>query len=73
MSLVAYWLRLCTPSAGAWVWSLVRELDPTCHQEECMLQLKISQAATKKKKKILDATVKILYATIKTWHSQINK
>ena len=29
-SLVVQWLRLLTPSAGAQVQSLVRELDPTC-------------------------------------------
>ena len=29
-SLVVQWLRLQAPSAGAWVPSLVRELDPTC-------------------------------------------
>ena len=29
-SLVAQWLRLHAPDAGAWVPSLVRELDPTC-------------------------------------------
>ena len=29
-SLVAQWLRLRPPNAGAWVRSLVRELDPTC-------------------------------------------
>ena len=28
-SLVAQWLRLCAPNAGALVRSLVRELDPT--------------------------------------------
>ena len=28
-SLVVQWLRLCTPNAQ--VRSLVRELDPTCH------------------------------------------
>ena len=30
---------------GAWVWSLVRELDPTCHNWVCVLQLKILHAA----------------------------
>ena len=30
-SLVARWLRLCTPNAGAHIPSLVRELDLTCH------------------------------------------
>ena len=30
-SLVFQWLRLCTPNAGGRVGSLVRELDPTCH------------------------------------------
>ena len=30
-SLVVQWLRLCAPSAGGWVWFLVRKLDPTCH------------------------------------------
>ena len=29
-SLVVQWLRLRSPSAGAWVQSLVRELDSTC-------------------------------------------
>ena len=33
-SLVVQWLRLCAPNAGGWVWSLVRELDPTCHNKE---------------------------------------
>ena len=28
--LVVHWLRLHTPNAGAQVWSLVREQDPTC-------------------------------------------
>ena len=41
-SLVAQWLRLPLPMQGAWVWSLVRELDPTC-----MLQLRSPPAATK--------------------------
>lgn len=26
-----WWLRLCAPSAGAWVQSLAGELDSTCH------------------------------------------
>ena len=30
-SLVIQWLRLHTPTAGAWVRSLVGELDPACH------------------------------------------
>ena len=29
-SLVFQWLKLCAPRQGAWVRSLVRELDPTC-------------------------------------------
>ena len=29
-SLMVQWLRLHVPNAGAWVRSLVRELDPTC-------------------------------------------
>ena len=29
--LVIQWLRLHTPMQGAWVQSLVRELDPMCH------------------------------------------
>ena len=29
--LVVPWLRLCTPRAGAKVWSLVKEVDPTCY------------------------------------------
>ena len=28
---VVQWLRLHTPNAGTQVQSLVRELDPTCH------------------------------------------
>ena len=32
--LVAHWLGLHTPSGGAQVQSLVRELDPTCHSED---------------------------------------
>ena len=28
--LVIQWLRLCTLNAGAWLKSLIRELDPTC-------------------------------------------
>ena len=32
-SLVLLWLRLCTPTQAAQVWSLFRELDPTCHNE----------------------------------------
>ena len=35
-SLVVQWLTLHAPNAGAWVPSLVTELDPTCHT--CMLQ-----------------------------------
>ena len=31
ISLVVQWLRLFVPSAGVQVTSLVRELDPTCH------------------------------------------
>ena len=30
-SLVVQWLRFHTPNSGAQVWSLVRELDPTCY------------------------------------------
>ena len=30
-SLVVQWLRLRAPNAGTWIPSLVRELDPTCH------------------------------------------
>ena len=33
-SLVVQWLRLLAPSAGAWVQSLVRELDLTCLAEK---------------------------------------
>jgi len=45
------WLR--APSAGAWVWFLFRELDPTCHSlRVCVLQLKFPNAAAKKKLKI---------------------
>ena len=29
--LVIQWLRLCTPNAGSWIQSLVRELDPACY------------------------------------------
>ena len=29
--LVVQWLRIPAPNAGAQVWSLLRELDPTCH------------------------------------------
>ena len=36
------------PMQGAWVWSLVRELDPTClNQGVCMPQLKIPRATKK--------------------------
>ena len=31
MSLLVPWLRLCAPSAGTWVWSLVRELRSSMH------------------------------------------
>ena len=60
---------------GAWVWSLVRELDPiacrnlefTCHsQMSCMPQLKIPHAAAK----IPKVAMKILHAPTKTQHSQ---
>ena len=34
ISLVIQWLRLHTPSAGTRVGSLVRELDPTCCNQE---------------------------------------
>ena len=34
ISLVVQWLRLHIPSAGAWVGSLVRELNPTCCNQE---------------------------------------
>ena len=34
ISLVVQWLRLHTPSAGPQVGSLVRELDPTCCNQE---------------------------------------
>ena len=37
ISLVVQWLKLCVPTEGAWVRSLVRESDPTC-------QLKIPRA-----------------------------
>ena len=30
LNLMVQWLRLYAPRAGAWVRSLVRELDPTC-------------------------------------------
>ena len=30
-SLVVQWLRLNAPMQRAWVQSLVRELDPACH------------------------------------------
>ena len=47
--LVAQWLRLCTPNAGARVQSLVRELDLTCMPQlrVCMPQLRSLPAATK--------------------------
>ena len=32
--LVVQWLSLSLPTQGAWVRSLVRELDPTCHNED---------------------------------------
>ena len=38
--MVVQWLRFCTPKAGAWVRSLVRELDPHA-------ATKSSHAATK--------------------------
>ena len=48
-SLVAQWLRLHAPNAGARVWLLVRELYPTCMPQlrVCMPQLRIRWAATK--------------------------
>ena len=41
-SLVVQSLRLCAPNAGGQVWSLGRELDPTCIPQlrVCMPQLK---------------------------------
>ena len=33
MFLVVQWLRLSAPNAGSLVWSLVRDLDPTCHTD----------------------------------------
>ena len=33
-SLVVQWLRLCATDAGVWVPSLVRELDPTCRNQD---------------------------------------
>lgn len=30
-SLVAQWIRLRAHNAGAWVQSLVRRIDPSCH------------------------------------------
>ena len=58
-SLVVQWLRLCTPTAGAQVGSLVMELDPTYLNERSHEpQLKdattktwFSQVNIKKKKK----------------------
>ena len=41
--LAAQWLRLCTSTAGAWVWSLVREL------RSWMLQLQPKEKDQKKK------------------------
>ena len=41
ISLVVQWLRLQAPKAGALVQSLVRELDPACHNwGSCRLQLR---------------------------------
>ena len=37
--LVVQWLRLREPKKGAQVQSPVRELDPTCCNRVCMLQL----------------------------------
>ena len=49
-SLVAGWLRLRAPNAGAQVRSLVRELDPTCIPKlrARMLQLRSQRPAAKK-------------------------
>ena len=40
-SLMVQWLRLHAPIVGAWVYSLVRELDPACQK------YKFLHAATK--------------------------
>ena len=37
LSLVIQWLKIYTSNAGTWVWSLVRELDPTCHNKDPVL------------------------------------
>ena len=50
-SLVAQWLRLYTPSAGAGVQSLVSDLDLTCHKQKRSLPLQLTPLAAKLKKK----------------------
>ena len=55
---VVQWLGLHAPNARAWVQSLLRELDPTCHNYRSHMQ---QQGLT------------ILCATPKAPHSQKNK
>ena len=46
------WLRLCAPNAGGPGSTLVRELDPTCCNEDGRSHvLELRTAAAKKKKK----------------------
>ena len=61
------WLRRYIPNAGVGVRSLVRELDPTC----CNQELECLNLKKKKKKKILHTVRKILSATTKTQSSQL--
>ena len=62
-SLVVQWVDSMLPMQGAWVQSLVGELDPTCMLQlrVRMPQLKIPQAAT------TQAATKIPRAATKTW------
>ena len=55
---------LCSQDKGTWVWSLVWELDPTCHNWECECR--------KQRSHVPQWRLKVPCAATKTQHSQIN-
>ena len=72
MPLVDQWLRLHLPMQGTQVWPLVGELGSHMPWGQLSPQAPTREASAPQGE-ILHATMKILSATAKTQHSQINK
>ena len=69
-SLVVQWLRICLPTQGTWIWSLVWE-DPTCCWAAKCLCCNYWKSVAKIK--MLQDSMKIQCVTTKPGCSQLNK